>query len=64
MIDRPRLQRLAGRIAEQDEKNIGTCAECNESVRFVWNFTKEPVTKTCKNTRCGHVVVIKKGGAV
>ena len=52
-IDRPRLRRIAER---KTAHQIPVCRKCGHSSNFVWNFSAQEPTKTCRE--CGFVDVI------
>ena len=54
-IDNYRLKRLLARKLEQEPKKIMApiCRHCNHSTSFVWDFSVNEPTKTCRE--CGFV---------
>ena len=57
MIDRPRLQNIALKKVQQEEKKIQPCVKCgNES--FLFDFRRPVTTKTCKNNQCRAVDIV------
>lgn len=57
-MDRYRLQRLADRKVEREEKKVvASCVKCG-SESFVFDFRRPVTVKTCKNNQCRAVDII------
>ena len=55
MIDRPRLQNIALRKAQQEK--VKPCIKCGHD-SFLFDFRRSQTTKTCKNPDCRHVELV------
>jgi len=57
-MDRYRLQRLADRKVEREEKKVvAPCVKCGQD-SFLFDFRRPVTVKTCKNVVCKSVELV------